>query len=236
MPDSARKAPGHFMEADMTAFNKTEVAKLYRRRARRYDFSAYLYYLAGFRYLAYREKAVRALNLKPGDTVVEIGCGTGLNFPLLREEVGPGGRIIGVDLTDKMLERARARVEERGWTNVELVERDAANYGFPDGVNSIISTFALTLVPEFDAVIRNGARALAPGGRWAIADLKMPSNRLSKLTPYIAFIARPFGVTLDLAARHPWESLGKYLHRTAIEEVYGGIAYVAMGEKLKERA
>lgn len=77
-----------------------DLVNLYRRRARRYDFTANLYYLLGFREWRYCNKAVAALPLCPGDTVVEIGCGTGLNFGLLVDEVGETGRIIGVDMTD----------------------------------------------------------------------------------------------------------------------------------------
>lgn len=66
-----------------------------------------------------------------GDLVVDIGCGTGLNFPWLQEAVGPQGSIIGVDLTNAMLEQARLRVAKEGWKNIELVQADAASYAFP---------------------------------------------------------------------------------------------------------
>lgn len=62
------------------ALSQSELKALDRKRSRWYDFTANLYYLLGFREWAYRKKAVAALNLKPGDTVVEIGCGTGLNL------------------------------------------------------------------------------------------------------------------------------------------------------------
>ncbi|NIP58969.1 MAG: methyltransferase domain-containing protein, partial [Gemmatimonadetes bacterium] len=100
------------------ALTKPELTDLYRRRAPRYDLSANLYYLLGFREWAYRKKAIRALRLEPGDTVVEIGCGTGLNFGLLREAVGPEGRVVGVDMTTAMLEEARERVDREAWDNV----------------------------------------------------------------------------------------------------------------------
>lgn len=61
-------------------FSRTELVSLYRRRAARYDFTANLYYLVGFREWRYRERGVESLHLQQGDTVVEIGCGTGLNF------------------------------------------------------------------------------------------------------------------------------------------------------------
>jgi len=188
------------------ALDKKELADLYRRRAKNYDFTAQSYYLVGFREWAYREKAVKALDLKRGDAVVEIGCGTGLNFALLHEAVGQEGKIIGVDLTDSMLSRAREQIRGKGWSNVELVQSDAASFEFPRAVNGIISTFAITLVAEYEHVIRAGSEALLPGGRFVVLDFKMPSNWLIRLAPLLVLTLRPFGVTIDLANRHPWEA------------------------------
>ncbi len=85
------------------ALGKSEIQDLYRKRARNYDISANLYYLIGFREAMYRRLAVAQLGLQPGDTLVEIGCGTGLNFQYELRELGPTGTLIGVDLTDAML-------------------------------------------------------------------------------------------------------------------------------------
>jgi len=92
-----------------------------------------------------RKRAIHSLALNQGDTVVDLGCGTGLNFCLLQEQVGPRGRIIGVDLTDAMLDQANTRIAAQDWSNVELVKSDVAGYVFPASVNGILSTFALTL-------------------------------------------------------------------------------------------
>ena len=104
---------------------------IYRKRARRYDWTTLLLYLIGFRHWTYRKRAVEALCLLKGDTVVDLGCGTGLNFSLLQEQIGPEGKIIGVDLTDAMPVAANHRVLTYGWSNVELVQSDAARYDFP---------------------------------------------------------------------------------------------------------
>ncbi|HSQ85586.1 MAG TPA: methyltransferase domain-containing protein, partial [Desulfobacterales bacterium] len=154
----------------MMNLDKKSIALLYGRRAKLYDFSANAYYLLGFRELAYRKIGVKALNLKKGDTVIEIGCGTGLNFSLLRKQVGPKGNIIGVDLTPEMLEEADKRIRRNGWQNVTLVQSDAAVFRFPEHVDGIISTFALTLVPEYDNVIQKGAIALSLNARFVIVD------------------------------------------------------------------
>ena len=215
----------------MTIPSKEDLIELYRRRAKNYNLTANLYYLIGFREWTYRKKAVKALNLGRGDTVVEIGCGTGLNFGLLQRFVGPEGKIIGVDLTDYMISQAKKRVEENSWSNVELVECDAAKYKFPDGVDGILSTFAITLIPEHDQIIKYGSQALAPGKRLVILDFKLPSNWLSFLAPLAVLITRPFGVSMEMASRHPWESINKYLINSSMTELYGGFTYIAKGER-----
>src|SRR3954470_23718469 len=87
----------------------------YRKKAKHYDFTSRLYPAPGYPQRAQRLRAVRALGLRPGDTVVDIACGTGLNFPLIEEAIGPEGRIVGVDLTDAMLSRAEDRIAANGW-------------------------------------------------------------------------------------------------------------------------
>ena len=106
--------------------------------------------------------------------MVELGCGSGLNFDHVERRIGPQGRLIGVDLTDAMLQVARKRVAREGWPNVELVQMDIARWLIPDGVDAIFSTFALTLVPEYDQVIRRASQALRHGGRMAVLDMKAP--------------------------------------------------------------
>ena len=92
----------------------SQTRALYRRRAPHYDRFAGLFRLAGARVSTYRRRAVEALSVSPGDTVVDLGCGTGANFPWLERAVTASGRIVGVDLTDAMLREARGRVESAG--------------------------------------------------------------------------------------------------------------------------
>ncbi len=212
------------------SFTKTQLIDLYRIRAEWYDFSANLYYLIGFREAWYRKQAVSALGLKPGDTIVEIGCGTGLNFGYLRAAVGEAGKVIGVDLTDAMLAQAEQRIAREGWSNVMLVQRDAATYEFPPEVQGVLSTFALTLVPEYGRVIARAADALATGGRMVVLDFRQPENWPLWLVRVGVFITRPFGVSLDLAARKPWEVMQKHFPRVTTKSLFGGFVYIAVGE------
>lgn len=213
-----------------TALTPGAVRDVYRRRAGRYDLTSRLYGLVGYRLDAYREEGIRALRLRPEATVVEIGCGTGANFERLVREVGPAGRVVGVDLTDSMLGQARARIARAGWRNVELVERDAADYVFPAHVDGVLSTYALTLVPRFDAVVEHAARALPPWARLVVVDFKAPEGWPPWLLRAIVPLLRPFAVTLDLRERSPWDSIARHFPRSWVTERYLGTTYIAVGE------
>ena len=172
--------------------------------------------------------AVQTLQLSPGDTVVEIGCGTGLNFDLLQQRIGPRGQIVGVDLTPEMLSKAGDRVARRGWSNVRLVQSDASKFEFPRPVDRVISTFALTLVPEYDRVVENAARALRKEGRLVILDFKLPNWPVWLINLFVV-LTRPFGVTRDLGARHLWEAVDRHLQTVLFEELYFGSIYICAG-------
>jgi demethylmenaquinone methyltransferase/2-methoxy-6-polyprenyl-1,4-benzoquinol methylase len=208
---------------------RDEVVELYRRRAPRYDLTSHLYWLIGYPVDRYRREGVNALRLHPGDTAVELCCGTGHNLSLLREAVGSEGRVIGVDLTDAMLIQARHRVERAGWRNVELVHSDAAAFAWPARVDGVLSTYALTIIPEFDAVVGRAAAALGPGRRMVVVDLKAPEGWPRWVLRAAVTLVRPFGVTLGLAERHPWESMRRYLTSVEVHEHYLGTTYVAIG-------
>lgn len=127
-----------------------------------------------------RVGCVRALDLDSGDTVVEFGCGPGVNLPALREAVGSSGRVVGVDLTGPMLDRARRLVERRGWTNVSLVRGDATTPPV-DRADAVLATFVTSLFPDPHAAVSDWCAladtvvvaGFAPaGGRFANALLR----------------------------------------------------------------
>ena len=213
------------------ALSKDAVRDLYRERAGSYDIAANLYYLIGFREAKYRKMAVSALRLKPGDTAIEIGCGTGLNFKYVLQVIGSVGQLVCVDLTDAMLEQAKSRIDKNGYKNIQLIQSDAANYAFPSNINGVFSTFALTLVPEYEAVIERASHALSDGGTFVLLDFKKPERWPLWVVKLGVAITRPFGVSLDLAERKPWEVMKKFFSNVTVTEYYGGFVYIAVGEK-----
>src|ERR1700760_2544754 len=186
---------------------REHLIETYRKKARHYDLTSRLYPAPGYPQRTQRLGAVRALSLGPGGTVIDLACGTGLNFPLLQQAVGPGGRIIGGDLTDAMLARAQDRIKAHGWSNVSLVQADAAGFGFPAGADAILSTYALTQVPKCAEVITRGTAALRAGGRWAVLDLKVPGQAPGWLTRLGTATVRPFAAIDQWITRCPWEAI-----------------------------
>jgi len=179
----------------------------YRKKAKHYDATSWLYPVPGYPHRAQRLRAVQALGLRAGDSVIDIACGTGDNFPLIEEVIGPDGRIVGVDMTDAMLACAQDRIAKNGWSNISLVQADAAGFDFPAEVNGILSTYALTQVPECAQVIAHGAAALHQGGRWVVLDLKIPDNTPKWLTQLGTASVRPFASIDEWKMRRPWEAI-----------------------------
>ncbi len=208
---------------------KEKVQAKYGSGARYYDLYMWLYRLLGFRIEAYRSRAIKLLDLQKGDRVVELGCGTGLNFPRIIEQIGPQGRLIGVDLTPEMLVCAQERIERSGWKNVELIQSDIVEYDLPDGINKVLSTGVFGFVADYDRVIETVSHALAPGGRLVIMDGKHPEHWPSWLLKLFVCIGRPFGLTFDYIKRRPWESVERCFQQTALEQMYGGVIYISSG-------
>jgi len=214
---------------------REHLIETYRKKAKHYDVTSRLYPAPGYPHGAQRIRAVEALDLRPGDTVVDIACGTGLNFPLIEDAIGPDGRIVGVDLTDAMLSRARRRTEENGWRNVCLVHADAIDFEFPRAVDAILCTYALSQVPESAEVIAHGAAALAEGGRLVVLDLKVPDNTPAWLAELGTALVRPFASIDEWVSRRPWEQIRAAMHGEFAEmtwtEMFFGSAFLAAGSR-----
>jgi ubiquinone/menaquinone biosynthesis C-methylase UbiE len=208
--------------------DQEHLIELYRKKAKHYDLTFRLYPIPGYPLGAQRARAVRALGLRRGDTVVDIACGIGQNFALLEQAIGPEGRIVAVDLTDAMLEQAERRIERSGWSNISLVHADAATFEFPSEVDAILSTYALSHVPEAGAVIAHGAASLAHGGRWVVLDLKVPDGAPR-------WLWRPFDSIDRWVARRPWETVRAAMQRELTDvswaELCFGTAFLAAGSR-----
>ncbi len=112
-----------------------------------------------------------------GETILDIGCGAGMDLLLAARRAGPMGRAIGIDMTEAMRDRARTSAAAAGLRNVEVYRADATALPFPDAsVDVVISNGVLNLVPEKDKAFAEIRRVLRPGGRLQLADIVLDTE------------------------------------------------------------
>lgn len=118
--------------------------------------------------------AIDNLHLRPGERVLDIGCGTGPTFAGLRAAVGPSGRIVGLDYSPKMVRHAEARIGEHGWDNVDVHRADFTRPELPlEGFDGALALSSLSAMPDVPAGLANAYAALRPGGRLFVFDFQL---------------------------------------------------------------
>lgn len=194
---------------------------LYRARCGYYDLQ-----LAP--YEALRRCAIERLALQPGQTVLDIGCGTGMSLDLLQQSVGPAGRVIAIDQSREMLEQARRRVERSGWDQVELVCSPVQDAALPAQADAALFHFTHDIL-QTPAALDHVLAHLAPGATLAVCGLKWASPWFAALNPLVWWNAVQSVTTLD-GLDAPWAGLAQRGARLTVEPLFGGTLFMASGQ------
>jgi ubiquinone/menaquinone biosynthesis C-methylase UbiE len=132
--------------------------------------------------------------LKPGDTIVDLGSGAGNDCFVARAEVGESGKVIGIDFSESMLEKAKANATKRGYTNVEFRQGDIEDMPIEENsVDVVISNCVLNLLPSKEKIFHEIFRVLKPNGHFCISDVvtigSIPENLQQAAEMYVGCIA-----------------------------------------------
>jgi ubiquinone/menaquinone biosynthesis C-methylase UbiE len=176
-----------------------------------YDRVARLYSTLEPLYLIFppaRRRAVVALGLRPGDTVLEIGAGTGRNFPYLIEAVGSTGTVIGIDASPGMLAEAEKLIAKHGWSNVELLLGDATRIDLEREVDGVLFSLSYSALPEPRPALARGWQRLRPGGGVVVMDMGLTESRWHRLLDPIARLLLKLGPGDPYS--DPWSDLAEY--------------------------
>lgn len=179
-----------------------------------------------------RKEAFAEFDLRVGDVVLDVGCGTGLSFPLIEEAIGPSGRLVGLDQSAEMLGLAQARVEAAGWRNATLLEVPIQEAVIPVVVDALI--FCRTHeIMRSPAALENVFRYAKPGARVLLVGAKWAPWWAFPLNLAIWMSVRQVTTTFE-GFRQPWDLVQHFVPDLQVRSVALGAHYIAHGTTRSE--
>lgn len=179
-----------------------------------------------------RQKAVQLLQLKPGDHVLDVGCGPGGSFPYLVEAVGPSGEVVGVEISPEIAINARRRVEKNRWNNVQVVEADARTVTLTGTFDGLLMFAAHDIYASAQALdnifphLKDDARVAAFGAKLSRNHFGWILNPFFRVAPpKLSFPSTP---AIDY---QPWRLLEERVGELSVEERFFGWMFLAWGSR-----
>lgn len=178
-----------------------------------------------------RRRSIEALELEPGDRVLELGCGTGNAFSALRTQVGEAGQVVGIDYSEGMTEQAADRIGSAAWQNVNVVRADAAHPGVAPGrFDAVYLAMSLSAMPDVEAVLAAADQRLRVGGHLVVLDARpfqhWPWRVLNPLVVPLAKRLTNWFPTVDIPAL-----LRRRFEIATLRDHHGGSIYIAKARK-----
>jgi SAM-dependent methyltransferase len=198
--------------------NRDAALRQYRRRAKFYDLELALIEPV-------RRRAVERLGLKGGETVLDVGCGTGLSLELIEQRVGRQGKIIGIEQSSDMLEQARARADRDRFENVTLINSPVEEAEIPFLADAALFHFTHDILRTPAAVanvishLKPGARVVASGLKWA-RPWVLPTNLMVLQAALVS-------VTSLEGLAQPWSNLARWARIDDVQMMLGRGVYIA---------
>ncbi len=182
---------------------------------------------------SYRQAVVRALPVRRGQVVLDVGCGTGLCCGMLLEKVGPRGGVVGIEGSPEMAAIARERIAREGWPNVTIVQSEAEDAQIAVTADAALFCAVHDILQSPDALrnvmnhLRPGAPVAAGGGKWA-APWMMAANMQARM------LHAPYVRSFDGFDR-PWNHLEQLIENVQVRELAFGSGYVLTGRRGRPR-
>jgi demethylmenaquinone methyltransferase/2-methoxy-6-polyprenyl-1,4-benzoquinol methylase len=191
---------------------------------------AYDYVTAAAQPLRYM--ATSLLGRRSGEVILDVGCGTGLNFAAIEARVGCGGRIVGIDSSPDMLAKAHERIQRHGWDNISLMESGVETARIPAPVDSALFCLVHDIMRS-PAALGHVLDHVRPGGQVVAAGAKLVPGWLwwaPLLNHVVLAVNRPFITSLE-GMEQPWSHLAGLLPDLVVQVDPWGASYVASGTK-----
>ena len=198
--------------------NRAAALQQYRRRASVYDLELALLEPV-------RRRAVAWLAPRAGDTVLDVGCGTGLSFELVRAAVGDSGQIIGIEQSPQMIDKARQRVQRHGWSNVTLLCAPAEEARIAGRADAALLHFTHDVM-QSDAALDHVLRHLKPGATLVASGLKWAPPWALPINLFV-WPAALHSVSSLTGLHRPWQLLARKVGEPETQTLLGGGIYLA---------
>ena len=183
-----------------------------------------------------RRRAVKLLNLEPGDRVLDVGCGPGGSFPFLVEAVGPTGQVVGVELSPEHSELARRRIAKNQWKNIQVVESAAQTVSLTGTFDGLLM-FAAPDVYASKEALEKLLPHLKQNARVVVFGAKLSKQRLGRvLNPLLNLLYKLSFSTTPKPDYEPWKLLAEYVEDVDVTEYFLGLMFLASGSTRPRRS